>query len=371
VTNAGTMQHDLRLSNGVQTPMLDPGEKATLDAGVIGKDLDGWCTVPGHRAAGMAMTITATPATGTSGQPSPPPMADMPGMGTGTSKAPPPDWKPVDPTLAPLPAGTTVHKVTWHMRDVTMSVAPGVTQQMWTFDGTVPGPVLHGRVGDTFEVTVVNDTAMPHNIDFHAESGPPAKVMQAVQPGGKTAYRFTATHAGAWLYHCGVEPMLLHLGNGMYGALIVEPPDLAPVAQQYVLVGSEFFFGPQGGIGDYQKMLADNPDAMAFNGYPFAYQYRPIAAPVGKTVRVWVIDAGPSRALSFHVVGAPFTSVFLDGGYLVRPGDPARGAGQSLPVMPGDGGFVELSFTQAGDYPFMTHVLADAAKGASGVFRAS
>ena len=372
VTNTGTMQHDLRLSSGVQTPMLDPGHKATLDAGVIGKKLDGWCTVPGHRAAGMNMTITATPASAASTPPAAvPPMADMPGMGASSSNGPPPDWKPIDPVLSPAPTGATVHKVTWHMRDVTTSVAPGVTQRMWTFGGTVPGPVLHGRVGDTFEVTVVNDTAMSHSIDFHAESGPPAAVMRPVLPGGQTTYRFTATHAGAWLYHCGVEPMLLHLGNGMYGALIVEPPNLPPVAQQYVFVGSEFFFGAQGGIGDYQKMLADTPDTMAFNGYPFAYQFRPIAAPVGKTVRVWVIDAGPSRALSFHVIGAPFSSVFLDGGYLVRPGDPARGAGQTLPVMPGDGGFVELTFTRPGDYPFMTHVLADAAKGAAGMFRAS
>ncbi len=196
-----------------------------------------------------------------------------------------------------------MHNVTWHIRDVKTTMAPGVTQTMWTFDGTVPGPVLHGRVGDAFNVTVVNDTQMTHNLDFHAEEGPPATEMTPIAPGASQTYHFVAKRAGAWLYHCGTAPMLMHIGNGMYGAMIVDPPGLAAVDAQYVLVGSELFFGPQGGVGDYAKMLADKPDAVVFNGFPFAYQHESLRAKVGDRVRVWVVDAGPTRALAFHVVG--------------------------------------------------------------------
>jgi len=287
-------------------------------------------------------------------------------VSSGLAGAPPAGWTPIDARLAPA-TSAAVHNVTWHIKDVTMTVAPGVTQTMWAFDGTVPGPVLHGHVGDTFNVTVVNDTAMTHNIDFHAESGPPATTMTPI-PAGKThTYHFVASHAGAWLYHCGVEPMLMHMGNGMYGALIIDPPNLRPAAAQYVLVGSEIFFGPQGQTGDYTKMVADQPDAVVFNGFPFAYQHSPLQAKPGELVRVWVVDAGPTRNIDFHVVGAPFSTTYLDGAYLLDNGNAAGGA-QTLPVDPGDGGFVELTFTQPGKYPFLTHAMADAAMGAMGTF---
>jgi nitrite reductase (NO-forming) len=155
------------------------------------------------------------------------------------------------------------------------------------------------------------------------------------------------------------------------GALIVDPADLRPVAKQFVLVGSELFFGAQGGVGDYAKMLVDKPDAVVFNGYPFAYQRAPLTARVGDRVRVWVIDAGPTRSLAFHLVGAPFDTVYVDGAYTLRPGDAAEGGAQTLSVDPGDGGFVELSFTEAGSYPFLTHAMADAAVGAAGTIDVS
>jgi len=385
VANDGDMRHDVRLSNGAHTSLLKPGQTAVLDAGVITKSLDGWCTVPGHRAAGMTMKILLAPAAastsavGTAGIPA---MPGMPGMAAPSASSgpdavspdlaghPPSGWRPFDATLPPVGAGA-VHDVTWHIKDVKLPVAPGVTQTMWTFDGTVPGPVLHGRVGDTFNVTVVNDTQMTHNLDFHAEEGPPAAVMTPIAPGATHTYQFVARYAGAWLYHCGVEPMLMHMGNGMYGALIVDPPNLPAVSTQYVLVGSELFFGPEGGVGDYAKMLADKPDAVVFNGFPFAYQHAPLPAKVNERVRVWFVDAGPTRAFAFHVVGAPFESVYLDGAYTVRGGDAAMGGGQTLPVDPGDGGFVEMTFNQPGSYPFLTHAMADAVMGASGVFQVS
>jgi len=220
-------------------------------------------------------------------------------------------------------------------------------------------------------ITVRNDTTMTHNLDLHVESGPPAVVMAPIAPGGTRTYRFVARFAGAWLYHCGTMPMLQHMANGMYGALIVDPPDLAPVGQQYVLVGSELFFGPDGASGDYGKMRADEPDAVVFNGYPFAYRHQPLTARVGERIRIWVVAAGPNRGLSFHVVGAPFTAAYLGGSYLLRPADAGRGAAQALVVGPGDGGFVELTLSQAGTYPFLTHDMADAELGATGSITAA
>ena len=375
VTNDGTMRHDLRLSNGAHTPLLSPGQTTVLDAGVVTEPLSGWCTVPGHRAAGMTMRIvlgaaaaspSAAPDDAMSAIPG---MAGMAGMGS-LAGSPPVGWKPVDAALPAVGAGA-VHDVTWHIKDVKLAVAPGVTQTMWTFNGSVPGPVLHGHVGDTFNVTVVNDTRMTHNIDFHAEEGPPATAMTPIAPGASHTYRFVAQYAGAWLYHCGTEPMLMHMGNGMYGALIVDPAGLRPVAQQYVLVGSELFFGSEGGVGDYAKMKADTPDAVVFNGYPFAYQHAPLKAHTGDRVRVWVVDAGPTRSVAFHVVGAPFDTVYVDGAYALQADDAAKGGAQTLPVDPGDGGFVEFTFTEPGQYPFLSHAMADAVLGAAGTFAVS
>jgi nitrite reductase (NO-forming) len=388
VTNNGTMRHDLHLETGPTTPVLDPGQTAVLDAGVISADVQGWCTLPGHRAAGMTMTITvasSSAAAADSGAGSDSGMAGMdhsamgaPGQSTNPNDAvsqnlsaePPAGWAPIDASLPPA-ADTAVHDVTWRIKDVVTAVAPDVTQTLWTFDGRVHGPVLRGSVGDRFNVTVVNDTAMTHNIDFHAESGPPAKVMTPIGPGGTHTYSFVATHAGAWLYHCSTEPMLMHMGNGMYGALIIDPPDLPKADAEYVLVGSELFFGPVGDVGDYAKMLANKPDAVVFNGYPFAYSHAPLTAKTGELVRIWVVDAGPSRPISFHVIGAPFTTEYLNGAYLLKDGQSEggeSGGAQTLPVDPGNGGFVELRFSEPGSYPFVSHVMADAVIGASGAF---
>lgn len=389
VTNHGNMRHDLVLDNGVGTPLLNPGETYRLEVGTVDTALDGWCTVPGHKAAGMTMTIgiagAATSDTGTSAASSGGmDHAGMMGGGSATTNsgnavssdisAPPPaGWKPIDATLPPA-ANTTVHQVTWHVRDMVTQVAPDVTQNLWTFDEQVPGPALRGKVGDRFEVTVVNDTEMTHNIDFHAMEGPPATVMTPIPPGETHTYTFEATHAGAWLYHCSIEPMLLHMGNGMYGALIIDPPGLAPADKEFVLVTSEMFFGPEGDIGDLAKMMVDQPDTAVFNGYPFAYDHAPLQAKVDELVRIWIVDAGPTRSVAFHVIGAPFITQYLNGAYLLKDGKShgqESGAAQTLPVDPGNGGFVELRFKLPGSYPFVNHSMASAILGQTGTFEVS
>jgi nitrite reductase (NO-forming) len=256
--------------------------------------------------------------------------------------------------------------VTFTVRDTDVEVAPGVRQTLWTYNGTAPGPILHGRVGDEFDVRVVNHGDMAHSIDFHAGDAVPGQAMRAIPPGGSLIYRFTATHSGAWLYHCSTMPMSLHIANGMFGAVIVDPPDADRVAREFVLVQSEFYLGPQNGIADDAKIRAEHPDAFAFNGYVGQYDRAPLAVRAGERVRVWVVDAGPEFGTSFHVVGTQFDTVFAEGAYLLRPDNPEHGAAQTLALAPGQGGFVEFTLTQPGRYPFVDHAMVDAEDGAQG-----
>ena len=259
-----------------------------------------------------------------------------------------------------------VHRITLRVQEVELDVAPGVTQQMWTFGGSVPGPVLRGRVGDVFEVTLINDGTVDHGIDFHAGALAPDRPMRPIEPGEELFYRFTATKVGIWMYHCSTQPMLHHVGNGMYGAVIIDPPDLPPVDHEYVLVQSEIYLGPEGEPGDLAKMQAEAPDAVVFNGYVSQYAHRPLAAAAGDRVRIWLINAGPSRVSSFHVVGAQFDTVYREGAMTLGPGDP--GAAQVLDLAPAAGGYVETVLAEPGTYPFLSHSMVDADRGARGAF---
>jgi nitrite reductase (NO-forming) len=172
------------------------------------------------------------------------------------------------------------------------------------------------------------------------------------------------------MYHCSTMPMSLHIANGMAGAVIIDPPDLEPVDREYVLVQSEHYLGDQGGIADADKIAAEAPDLVVFNGHATQYKDHPLEAAVGERVRVWVVDVGPNRASSFHVVGSQFDTVFLEGAYqLGGPDDSgAAGGAQALALQPGQGGFVELSFPEPGRYPFVSHIMVDAERGAAGAF---
>jgi nitrite reductase (NO-forming) len=173
------------------------------------------------------------------------------------------------------------------------------------------------------------------------------------------------------MYHCSTMPMTAHIANGLFGAVVIEPPGLPEVDREYVLVQSEQYHGDDGAVADLDKVAAEQPDAVVFNGYPDQYAHQPLPARVGERVRIWVLDAGPSRASSFHVVGGQFDAVFSEGAWqLGGPSGPARtGGAQVLPLLPAQGGFVELELDEAGDYPFVSHVMVDAERGARGVLR--
>lgn len=362
--------HDLVLDDGSDTGRLSPGESATLDVGVVGRDLEGWCSVIGHHQMGMALSVAVLGGdrTGPSAGPSAAPAGADPHAhheATAPTGSPAADFEAHDAVLPPLGAGR-VHRRTLHVRDVEREVAPGVTQTLWTFEGSAPGPTLHGRVGDRFVITLVNDASVGHSIDFHAGSTAPDRVMRTIPPGGRLVYRFTADRAGIWMYHCSTMPMSAHIANGLFGAVVIEPRDLAPVDRSYVLVQSELYLGPDGGEVDADKVAAEDADLVVFNGYANQYDARPLTARVGERVRVWVLDAGPSRATSFHVVGSQFDTAYAEGAYLLRRG--SSGGAQSLALGAAQGGFVELSFPEPGHYPFVSHVMVDAERGAHGLF---
>lgn len=382
VINQDAMTHDLVLDTGAATPLLAEGESATLDVGTMTTTTDGWCSLPGHRAAGMTMEIVVTGGADadspTAAEPDP-----MAGHGSGAhggatgepratynpAAEPGPQWQPYDPNLAPAP-GAHEHVVTLTVRDTEMEVAPGVTQTMWAFDGTVPGPTLRGKVGDIFTVTFVNGGTMDHGIDFHAGVVSPDEVMKSIAPGESVRYQFTANGSGAWLYHCSTMPMSLHIANGMFGAVIIDPPNLPSVDREFVLVQSELYLGPQGGIADEGALWDERPDAIVFNGYADQYVHAPIEVATGERIRMWVVVAGPQRATSFHVVGTQFDTVFKEGAYLLRPDNPEHGLSQALDLTPGQGGFVEFVLPEEGHYTFVDHFMVDGERGGSGVLYA-
>ncbi len=241
-------------------------------------------------------------------------------------------------------------------------------QEMWTFNGQVPAPILRGRVGDIFTVTLVNDGKNGHSIDFHASEVAPNQEMRTISPGESLVYQFQATHSGIWMYHCGTPPVVHHVGNGMYGAVIIDPPELPAVDHEYVFVQSELYLGGTTEVG-YEKMQNEQWDAVVFNGYVNQYSTSPIRVEPGEKIRAWVLDAGPSESTSFHVIGTIFDTVYREGHYELQP-DNTHGGSQALDLMPAQGGFVEFTLDHPGTYPFIPHKLADVGKGALGLFQA-
>jgi nitrite reductase (NO-forming) len=366
--NTGDQRHDLLFANGTQIGLLAPDATGTVEVGVVGADLEGWCTLPGQRQSGMVVHVKVEG----DGMPGMDMGSTGPGGDAATSGGPTMAElerqaavsKPVPAGLPPLD-GSTEHRYTFTVTEQKDDVAPGRTRTTWTYNGTSPGPVLHGKVGDTFHITLVNRGTMGHSIDFHAGEVAPDQPMRTIEPGQRLEYTFTARRAGAWLYHCSTMPMSNHIANGMFGAVVIEPDGLDRVDRSYVLVQSELYLGRDGEPADAAKVAAMEPDVVAFNGRAFQYDAHPLTAKAGERVRFWVVDTGPNLALPFHVVGAQFDTVWSEGAYSVRRG--ADVGAQVLPLLAAQGGFVELVPREAGRYPFVNHAMSLGERGAHGV----
>ena len=374
--------HDLVLATGESTGRISPGAKGSLEVPVVGSSIDGWCSVVGHRQMGMVFNVKAIGGD-TSAGPAPTVPATPGTHGGHASSGPSPaidfmaKWKTssaaYDPVLPRL-TDEKVRRATLTVREEKLEVAPGVTQTRWTYNGSSIGPTLHGRVGDTFEITLVNHGSMGHSIDFHASELAPDGPMRTIEPGESLVYRFTAKRSGIWMYHCATMPMATHIAAGMAGAVVIEPEGLPSVDRSYLMVQSEIFLGAQGDPVNADKVMAEQPDAVVFNGHANQYVDHPLEARVGERVRIWVLDAGPNRPSSFHVVGGQFDTVYKEGTYLLRNGrgplDPpgtTTGGSQALDLAAAQGGFVELSFPEPGRYPVVNHVMVDAERGARGI----
>ena len=276
---------------------------------------------------------------------------------------------PVDANLPPVEPAR-LRRIRLEVSHKTVDISPGVRYAAWTFDGAVPGPALHVRQGDTVAFTLVNRTNMPHSMDFHAAEIAPSKYYVNVIPGDSLHYRFVARVPGAFMYHCGTAPTAMHIANGMYGAFIVDPATPRPGAKEFVLVQSEFYLTSKAGANgvrslDWGKLLGLVPDHIVFNGRADQYATHPIDVTPKELLRLYVVNAGPNRISSFHVVGGIFERVFQDG----SQANPLVGV-QTVNVPVGGGAIFELRLRESGDYPFVTHAFADATKGAVGVLRA-
>ncbi|MFZ0530029.1 MAG: multicopper oxidase domain-containing protein [Propionicimonas sp.] len=377
LTNADSTTHDLMIGQA-STGRLAPGAVAEVDAGVIGQSVQGWCSVVGHRQMGMVFDVVVDDVPGTSGTATPTASTAVGGhhaMPTASDAPVAMTRAPMNAALPPLTRARE-HRLTLTVEEVDVEVAAGVWQRRWTYNGQSPGPTLHGRVGDVFDITLVNHGSMGHSIDFHAGSLAPDRPMRTIEPGQRLTYRFTATKAGAWLYHCSTMPMSAHIAAGMNGAVIIEPAGLAKVDRSFVLVQSEVHLQSHATDAtsatevNADTLNAGQPDYVVFNGLANGYDREPLSARAGDRVRFWVVDAGPNRSSSFHVVGAQFDTVYREGGYLLRRGRDGlggtAGGAQVLALEAAEGGFVETVFPEPGRYALVSHAMIDAERGAHG-----
>ena len=289
---------------------------------------------------------------------------------TTASKAVPtvtvPDHKTYNAQAPTALQGSKVN-VTLTVKEVLVAIAPNVAYHAWTFNGTVPGPVIRVRQGQTIHFTLVNDGTMPHSIDFHAAQTPWSVNYQDVAVGKSFSFDWKANYPGVFMYHCGAPTVIYHMANGMYGAIIVDPAQGWAPAQEYVLVQSEFYTTqlPDGSYGaNPTKLDSGIPDYVVFNGYVNQYKTAPLTAKAGQRVRIFIVNAGPTLFSAFHVIGAIFSDTYADG----NPANHMVG-NQTVTIPPGGGMVVELTIPQAGLYPFVTHSFASVGKGALGVIK--
>ena len=277
--------------------------------------------------------------------------------------------EPYDTALPPLQQGDLV-KVHMALKDMVVEIAPGVKYNTWAFDGHgAPGPVVHVREGQTVEMTLTNGGAIPHSIDFHAARIAPNVAFRDVDPGESFTFRFKASDPGVFMYHCGTKPVLAHIANGMYGAIVVEPARALPKAdREYVLVASEWYLNGDGiskpASLDMAKARAMTPDWTTFNGYANQYVTHPLEANPGETVRFWVIAAGPTLDTNFHVVGTIFDRAWVDGDMSRFE----RGV-QTVSVPAGGGAVFDVEIEQPGLYPFVSHAFAHVDLGQVGLLK--
>ncbi len=315
-----------------------------------------FCSVPGHRLAGMQgqFIVTARPAPQTLVE------ADI--------SREPTDLPPPIDKREPRTVRVDLFSV-----EVEGRLAEGTTFGYWTFNGKVPGPFIRIRVGDTVDIHLKNsaDSAMIHSVDFHAVTGPGggAAALQ-VDPGHEKSMTWKALVPGLFVYHCATPMVSEHIANGMYGLILVEPENGLPQVDHefYVMQGEIYTDVPYGQRGSaefsVEKLLNEHPEYFVFNGSVGALtKLHPLRAKVGDTVRIFFGVGGPNFTSSFHVIGEIFDKVYAFGG-LESP--PLEGI-QTVSVAPGGAVITEFKTKVPGNYTIVDHALARMERGLVGI----
>ena len=278
--------------------------------------------------------------------------------------------EPVASTTNPEMGGEVV-KVSLETTEVLSEIAPGVVFNYWTFNNTVPGPLVRAREGDIVEVTIHNKATNlhPHNVDFHAATGPGGGgAVSVVNPGETKTFRFKAKHPGLFVYHCAVPNMAVHMAHGMYGMILVDPKEgLPPVDKEfYIMQGELYTAGALGRTGlqifDAKKMMDGIPEYITFNGRAGGLADK-MQVNVGDRVRMYVGNGGVAHNSSFHIVGEIFDTVYPEasiGGALFHNV-------QTTNIPAGGATIVEFTADYPGNYVLVDHALMRTDKGAWGV----
>jgi nitrite reductase (NO-forming) len=312
------------------------------------------------KAASVSTSASATPAEGTLPTPSFAGIAPANAAALAMRHA-------AFPAALPAAAPGPVAHVRLGIADRVVSIAPGIRYHAWTFGDTAPGPVVHVRQGQKVEITLTNKGMMTHSVDFHAAQVAPNVAFADVAPGASKTFSFVASVPGVFMYHCGTAPAFMHIANGMYGAIVVEPKNMPPVQHQYVLVSSEWYLNAPGNGApaslDMTKAEQMTPDWVTFNGYSAQYKTHPLTSMPGQTVRFWVVDAGPSLNTEFHVVGTVLKRAWINADLVDAPQHDI----QTAVVPAGGGGVFDVTIPKAGIYPFVSHSFASVMLGEVGL----
>ena len=241
----------------------------------------------------------------------------------------------------------------------TMKMDDGVEYHYWTFNGDVPGRMIRVREGDTVEVEFSNNpsSTVPHNVDFHAATGPGGGAEASfTAPGRTSTFSFKALQPGLYIYHCAVAPVGMHIANGMYGLILVEPKEGLPkVDKEFYIVQGDFYTkGKKGAQGlqpfDMDKAIAEQPEYVVFNGHVGSIAGdNALKAKAGETVRMYVGNGGPNLDSSFHVIGEIFDKVYVEGGKLINENV------QSTLIPAGGAAIVEFKADIPGSYTLVDH----------------
>lgn len=265
-------------------------------------------------------------------------------------------------------------KVIVHLEAIeeTMRLANGVEYDFWTFGGTVPGSFIRVREGDLVEFHLHNNehSTVPHNIDLHAVTGPHGGGHASMTlPGKESVFSFTAMNPGLYVYHCATAPVTVHIANGMYGVILVEPKEGLPeVDREFYVMQSEFYTAGRDGhqVLDMESAINENPNYVVFNGSMGALMGDgALEAKVGDRVRMFVGNAGPNLVSSFHVIGEVFDNVYGEGGTMVTQRNV-----QTTLIPAGGATIVEFGIESPGELVMVDHSIFRAFhKGAMGVIK--